>query len=114
MTVPQVGDRDARGEIEVAASLDGVEVGALGAIDDERRVAVEDLGEVRALARQPLLLAIAVGNFPDEFHVASLFEHPDRAHGRRRLLVEAARRSMPTRCNEYPRVSWVVPSSTAR
>src|SRR5207248_5175537 len=109
VAVAQVGDTDARREIEITAAVDGVEIRTLGVIDDERGVAVEDLGEVGALARQPLLLAIAVGNFLDEFHKASLFEHPDRARGRRRLPVEAARRSRPTRYSEFPRASLLVP-----
>ena len=68
VSVPQVGDRDAGGEVEVAAAVDRVEIRPFGVLDDERRVPIQDLGEVGALARQPLLLAIAVGNFLDEFH----------------------------------------------
>src|SRR5437867_10635573 len=109
VAVPQVRHGDAGSEVEVTAAIDGVEIGPLRMVDDERRISVKDLGEVSALARQPLLLAIAVGNFLDEFHKASLYEHPDRARGRRRLPVEAARRSRPTRCSEFPRASWVVP-----
>ena len=109
MTVPEVGDRNARGEIQVAAAVHAVEVGTLGVIDDDRRIAVQDLGEMGALTRQPIFLAIVGGLFFDESHVASLIQRPSRDLARARPPVEAARQSRPTRCTKCERSSWFLP-----
>ena len=109
MTVAEVGDRDARGEIQVAAAVDAVEVGTLGVIDDDRCVAVQDLGEMGAFARQPLFLAIVGGLFFDESHVASLIQRPSRDLARARPPVEAARQSRPTRCTKCDSSSCFLP-----
>src|ERR1700738_1297471 len=100
MTVAQVGDADAGGEVQVAPAVDAVHVRTLGVIDDDRRVAVQDLGEVGAFARQPLFLAIVGGYFFYESHVASLIQRPSRDSARARPPAEAARRSRPTRCTK--------------